>query len=57
MLETYLPDILQTDLRNLCLLTDAVTFGDIWGPMWKSCVRGNEERIIGYAIGNGMILT
>jgi hypothetical protein len=56
VLELILPDIRQVDPTHLSLLTDAETFGDIWGPMWKSCVFGNEERIIQYNVGNGVIL-
>lgn len=56
VLELYNVDTLHLDLPPLCLLTDAVTFGDIWGPMWKSCVLGQEERIIQYSVGNGAIV-
>jgi len=56
VLEMHLPGTPQVDLPHLYLSTDAVTFGDIWGPMWKSCVLGDEERIIRYNVGNGVVL-
>jgi hypothetical protein len=56
VLEMQHPIILQGDLPDLSLSADVVTFGDIWGPMWKSCVLGDEERIIQYNVGNGVIL-
>lgn len=56
VLEILLPDTNQVDPTHLSLLTNAKTFGDIWGPMWKSCVLGNEELIIQYNVGNGVIL-
>jgi hypothetical protein len=56
VLEMIHPDLRQTNPTHLSLLTDSKTFGDIWGPMWKSCVLGNEEQIIEYNVGNGVIL-
>lgn len=62
VLEKLLPGAPQAAPIPLSLLTDAVTFGDIWGPMWKSRVlsdekeEGGEERIIQYNVGNGVIL-
>lgn len=44
------------DLPPLCLSTNAMTFGDIWGPMWKSCALGHEDQIIQYSVGNGVII-
>ncbi len=56
VLEMLLPDLRQVDPIHLSLLADAKTFGDIWGPMWKSCVLGDEEQIIQYNVGNGVII-
>jgi len=56
VLEMLLPDLRQVDPTHLSLLTDAKTFGDIWGPMWKSCVLGDEEQIVQYNVGNGVII-
>ncbi|KAF8866666.1 hypothetical protein BDZ45DRAFT_279812 [Acephala macrosclerotiorum] len=58
VLEKYLPDSNEVDLPRLSLSTDAMTFGDIWGPMWKSYVQADkgEELIVHYNVGNGLIL-
>lgn len=56
VLEPYHAGTLHVDLPPLGLLTDAVTFGDIWGPMWKSCVPGHENQITQYSVGNGIII-
>ncbi|CZR51010.1 uncharacterized protein PAC_00885 [Phialocephala subalpina] len=59
VLEENPPHTIQVDLPRLSLSTDAVTFGDIWGPMWKSYILGDEgveERILQYNVGNGVIL-
>ncbi len=56
VLEMILPGPRAVDPPPLSLLTDAETFGDIWGPMWKSYVPGDEERIVEYNVGNGVIL-
>jgi hypothetical protein len=61
VLESLPPGAPQIDRPPLSLSTDAETFGDIWGPMWKSLVHSNnddaeEERIVRYHVGNGVIL-
>ncbi|KAF4636038.1 hypothetical protein G7Y89_g2052 [Cudoniella acicularis] len=56
VLEPYHAGTFHVGLPPLCLLTDAVTFGDIWGPMWKSCVLGHEDQITQYSVGNGVII-
>ena len=56
VLEVVLPGIFEVNPPLLSLLTDAETFGDIWGPMWKSYALGEEERIVQYNVGNGVIL-
>ncbi|KAK0120172.1 hypothetical protein ONS95_011578 [Cadophora gregata] len=53
----YFPDMTQVrDLPPLFLSTNAVTFGDIWGPMWKRCMVGKESEIISYDDGGGTIV-
>ncbi|PMD66154.1 uncharacterized protein K444DRAFT_659366 [Hyaloscypha bicolor E] len=55
--DTYLSSLLGLEEPpHLSLSTDAMTFGDIWGPMWKSSVLGDEERIVQYKVGNGVII-
>jgi hypothetical protein len=55
--DTYLSSLLGLEEPpHLSLSTDAMTFGDIWGPMWKSSVLGDEERIVQYKVGNGIII-
>lgn len=44
------------DLPPLYLSTDAVTFGDIWGPMWKRFTIGGVGDIISYDVGGGTII-
>ena len=56
VLEIISSDTLQGNPPRLSLLTDAETFRDIWGPMWKSHVLDDEERIVQYNVGNGVIL-
>jgi len=56
VLEKQFQGMPKDDQPHLSLSTDAATFGDIWGPMWKSCVLGDTERIIQYNVGNGVIL-
>jgi hypothetical protein len=60
VLEWYHPDAPQLNLPPLCLATDATTFGDIWGPMWKSCAlvngKADYDHILRYNVGNGSIL-
>ena len=56
VLELYHADMLHVNLAPLYLSTDAETFGDIWGPMWKSCIIGREDQISQYSVGNGIII-
>jgi hypothetical protein len=60
VLERYHPNAPQLDLPPLYLSTDAATFGDIWGPMWKSCgvLNGAADynQILRYNVGNGVII-
>lgn len=61
VLEKYTTDKHQnSSLPKLYLSTNATTFGDIWGPMWKSCEISNgeadENHILLYSVGNGVIL-
>ncbi|KAH6706427.1 hypothetical protein BKA61DRAFT_616429 [Leptodontidium sp. MPI-SDFR-AT-0119] len=53
----YFPDLVQVrEPPPLYLSADAVTFGDIWGPMWKSSMVGNEVDIVRYNVGGGAII-
>ncbi|KAH7410691.1 hypothetical protein BKA64DRAFT_741346 [Cadophora sp. MPI-SDFR-AT-0126] len=53
----HFPDMIQVrDLPPLFLSTEAMTFGDIWGPMWKRCMVGNEDVIMSYDVGGGAII-
>ena len=60
ILERYHPNAPQVDLPRMYLSTDAATFGDIWGPMWKSCAlvngQADHDHIVRYSVGNGAIL-
>ena len=58
--DTYFSSLLGLEEPpHLSLSTDAVTFGDIWGPMWKSTrpsVLGDEEQIVQYKVRNEVII-
>lgn len=55
--DTYLSSLARlVEPPDLSLSTDIVTFGDIWGPLWKTTVLGDEEQIIEYKVGNGVII-
>lgn len=60
VLEWNHPEAPQIDLPPLYLSTHASTFGDIWGPMWKSCAlrdgQADQSHILRYSVGNGIIL-
>jgi len=60
VLEWYHPEAPQLSLPPLYLSTDATTFGDIWGPMWKTCAllngQADHNHILRYSVGNGVIL-
>ncbi len=60
VLEWYHPEMAQPYLPALYLSTDATTFADIWGPMWKTCAlqdgQAQSDHILHYNVGNGVIL-
>ena len=58
--EFYHPDAPRVGFPSMYLSTNATTFGDIWGPMWKVCASINgqpdPDHILRYSVGNGKIL-
>jgi hypothetical protein len=60
VLELYSEKPNPDHLPDLYLSTDATTFSDIWGPMWKSCAildgKAVPSSILRYNVGNGVII-
>jgi hypothetical protein len=60
VLERYHPKAPRLGLPPLYLSTDVTTFGDIWGPLWKTCAllngQADHDHILRYSVGNGVIL-